>query len=35
MTVVEYTAIIDTSILVLLLVWSFMDRFNIYLGGKR
>jgi hypothetical protein len=29
-----YTAIIDTCILGLLLVWSWMDRNNIYLRDK-
>jgi len=34
MTIDLYTAIIDTGILVLLLVWSWMDRNNIYFKSK-
>ena len=29
-----YTALIDTGIFVLLLVWAWMDRNNIYLKDK-
>lgn len=35
MKVEIYTAIIDTMILVLLLAWSYMDRNQIYFGGKK
>jgi hypothetical protein len=34
MTVHEYTAGIDTAILCLLLAWCWMDRHNMYFGGK-
>lgn len=34
MTVDHYMAIIDTGILALLIVWSWMDRNNIYLKDK-
>lgn len=33
-TIDHYTAFIDTCILVLLLVWSWMDRNNIYFKSK-
>ncbi len=29
-----YVAVIDTAIFVLLLVWSIMDRCNLYFRGK-
>lgn len=34
MTIDHYVAIIDTAILILLLVWSWMDRNNIYFRDK-
>ena len=34
MTVDLYTAIIDTGIFILLLIWSYMDRNQIYLDKK-
>lgn len=34
MNIDHYVAFIDTSILVLLLVWSWMDRNNIYFKDK-
>lgn len=35
MTVDHYMAIIDTGILTLLLVWSWMDRNNLYFKEKK
>lgn len=34
MSVDHYTAAVDTAILVLLLAWAALDRFNIYFGNK-
>jgi len=34
MTVDHYTAAVDTAILLLLLVWSWLDRHNIYFKEK-
>lgn len=34
MTVEQYTAVIDTCILVQLLIWSYLDRKQIYFGNK-
>ena len=34
MTVEHYTAIIDTCILVQLLIWSYLDRKQIYFDDK-
>ena len=34
MTVDHYTAVIDTCIFVLLLVWSYLDRKQIYFDDK-
>jgi hypothetical protein len=34
MRIETYTAIVDTCILLLLLVWSWMDRNNIYISEK-
>jgi len=31
----HYTATVDTLILVLLMVWAWMDRNNIYLGRNK
>jgi hypothetical protein len=35
MTIDHYVAVVDTGILILLLVWSWMDRHNIYLKRKK
>lgn len=35
MSIDLYVAIIDTSILILLLVWSGLDRSNIYFRDKK
>lgn len=35
MSIDLYTAIIDTGILVLLVVWSWLDRKQIYFGDKQ
>jgi hypothetical protein len=35
MTIDHYVAVIDTGILILLLLWSWMDRNNIYFKERK